>query len=109
MTDVCPVNLPATKEWPVSVDNLPGDDPLVIHPRGGRVILTLPWKGWLGQVRTIKCADAAINHVYVRLDFGRSAHIYPGGKVTFESRRVWWSILGELLYAQPRLRWVVIG
>lgn len=103
------VNLPATTQWPVGVDNLPQSDPLVVHPHGGRVILTLPYKGKLGQRRTIKCADAAISHVYVRRDRYHDACIRPGGQVTFESRRVWWSILGELLYAQPRLRWVVIG
>lgn len=107
MTDVHPVMLPKTGKHPVPTDVLPGGDPLVICPHEGPVVVSLPDKGALGQIKTVKCSERAIANVVIA--GWHPANIYPGGQMTFESRRRLVSIFAEVLGARPRIKWVCVG
>lgn len=103
-----PVNLPATKKHSVSVGHLPCNEPLVIYPHDGAVLVTLDARGPLRQKKTVSCSKLAHHPVVVLLAWGRQVSVAPGGARVFESRRRWWN-LAAWLDTPARLHWVAVS
>lgn len=103
-----PVNLPATKKHSVSVEHLPRNEPLVIYPHDGAVLVTLDARGPLRQKKTVSCSKLAHHPVVVLLAWGRQVSVAPGGARVFESRRRWWHLAGWFA-SRPFIHWRPIG